>query len=263
MFRSKPINDAPPPEEPGALTDDDYWTSSRRPLSCLIFLLPLLGLYEVGVLWLGGSEPASYRNGADHWMRTALHEVGLVQVHVLPAIVIGLLLAWHLGGRYAWKVNRETLLGMTAESLLFALMLVVIGQLQSLAFAEINESTLPASTALASAGLSKVVSFVGAGVYEEVLFRLWMLPLCYAVFYVLFRSARWAAGTAILVTSVLFSLAHYVGPHGDAFSALTFSFRAMAGSFFALLFLLRGFGITVGCHAAYDLLVGILLVDHT
>ena len=263
MYRSKPLTETAPPDDSAALAEDDYWTNSRRPLSCLIFLLPLLGLYEVGVLWLGGSEPESYRNGADHWMRAALQEIGLVQVHVLPAIVIGLLLAWHLGGRYAWKVERETLLGMSAESLLFALVLVVMGQLQNLAFADTSDSTMPVSTAFGTAGLSKVVSFVGAGVYEEVLFRLWMLPLCYAIFFVLFRSAKWAAGTAILVTSVAFALAHYVGPHGDAFSALTFSFRALAGSFFALLFLLRGFGITVGCHAAYDLLVGILLVNHT
>jgi hypothetical protein len=33
----------------------------------------------------------------------------------------------------------------------------------------------------------------------------------------------------------------------------------LAGLFFAGLFVLRGFGITVGTHAAYDLLVGLLL----
>ena len=165
MLSLKTKSDPPPPsaDESPALVDDDYWTSSRRPLSCLIFLLPLLGLYEIGVLWLGGSEPASYRNGADHWMRAALQEIGLVQVHVLPALVIGLLLAWHLGGRYSWKVDRETLLGMLAESLLFALTLVVMGQVQNLAFAETNDASMPVSNALGASGLSKVVSYVGAG----------------------------------------------------------------------------------------------------
>ena len=55
-------------------------------------------------------------------------------------------------------------------------------------------------------------------------------------------------------------LARYVGPHGDPFSVMTFSFRALAGGFSSLLCILRGFGITVGCHAAYDLLVGLLLI---
>jgi hypothetical protein len=39
----------------------------------------------------------------------------------------------------------------------------------------------------------------------------------------------------------------------------SFVFRATAGVFFAGLFVVRGFGITVGSHAAYDLLVGILI----
>ncbi len=250
-----------PPTDDAALrtSEDDYWTSARRPLACLIFLIPLLGLYEWGVVWLGGDQAESFRNGADYWMRAGLQEIGLMHSHLLPAIVIGLLLVWHISGRYSWRVSRETLLGMSAESLLFALVLVVIGQLQNLAFMKYEQSYTAVSTSLGSGSLTKIVSFVGAGVYEEVLFRLWMLPACYALFFLLFRSPRWAAGTAIAVTSILFSLAHYIGPNGEAFSLITFSFRALAGTFFAILFLLRGFGITVGCHAAYDLLVGLML----
>jgi hypothetical protein len=62
-----------------------------------------------------------------------------------------------------------------------------------------------------------------------------------------------------LSTSFLFALAHHIGPTADAFNLFVFSFRAIAGMFFSAVFLLRGFGITVGCHAAYDLMVGALL----
>jgi membrane protease YdiL (CAAX protease family) len=62
-----------------------------------------------------------------------------------------------------------------------------------------------------------------------------------------------------LVTSLMFSLAHYVGPTAETMVLFTFTFRALAGVFFAALFVTRGFGITVGCHAAYDLLVGVLM----
>jgi hypothetical protein len=54
------------------------------------------------------------------------------------------------------------------------------------------------------------------------------------------------------------SAAHYVGPLGDTFDLYGFTFRAVAGLFFALLFLVRGFGIAAGTHAAYDMLVGLL-----
>jgi membrane protease YdiL (CAAX protease family) len=100
---------------------------------------------------------------------------------------------------------------------------------------------------------------VGAGVYEEVMFRLLLVPLAF-LFFRLFEFPRsLAAVMAAVSTSFLFALAHHVGPQADAFHLFSFSFRAAAGLFFACVFLLRGFGITVGCHAAYDLLVGILL----
>ena len=35
-------------------------------------------------------------------------------------------------------------------------------------------------------------------------------------------------------------------------------FRSVAGVFFSVLFVYRGFGIAAGSHAAYDILVGVL-----
>jgi membrane protease YdiL (CAAX protease family) len=63
---------------------------------------------------------------------------------------------------------------------------------------------------------------------------------------------------AVLVTSVLFSAAHYAGAHGETFDWFSFSFRFLAGAFFALLFVYRGFGIAAGTHALYDIFVGVV-----
>jgi membrane protease YdiL (CAAX protease family) len=65
-------------------------------------------------------------------------------------------------------------------------------------------------------------------------------------------------GGAVL-TSLAFAAAHYVGPLGDDWQLGSFVFRFLAGGFFAVLFLLRGFGIAAGSHAGYDILVGVLL----
>jgi hypothetical protein len=46
---------------------ETYWHRTRRPLPSLLFLLPLLTLYEFGVLWIGGHDPEALRNGADSW----------------------------------------------------------------------------------------------------------------------------------------------------------------------------------------------------
>ena len=62
---------------------------------------------------------------------------------------------------------------------------------------------------------------------------------------------------AIVATSLLFSAAHYqvFTASGYAFDWYSFSFRFAAGLFFAVLFVTRGFGIAVGAHAMYDILV--------
>src|SRR5262245_54810324 len=93
---------AEPPEH------DDYWSLARQPLHCLVFLLPLLGVYELGVLQLSGTANEAPRNGADYWMRTALQHAGLEHPHLLPAIVLGVLFAWQVAARHRWSVFPST-----------------------------------------------------------------------------------------------------------------------------------------------------------
>lgn len=240
-----------------SLPESDYWSASRRPLACLVFLLPLLLMYEAGVLLLGAGESPALRNGADYWMRAGLRACGLNQTLLLPGLIVAVLLAWQFWGRHPWTISRETLAGMAAESLLFAFVLVVLGQVQDLMFQ--RWLLLAIGPAEARRVFAQMVSFVGAGVYEEVMFRLGLLPLLFALLRALALAPRWAGLTAIVLSSLVFSAAHHVGPAAEELTAFGFLFRALAGVFFAALFMTRGFGITVGTHAAYDMLVGLLL----
>ena len=117
----------------------------------------------------------------------------------------------------------------------------------------------PLAAGIAEDGLfARFVAFCGAGLYEEVLFRLLLLPLLGWAFGRLGFAPLAASCWGLVASSVLFSLAHYVGPLGDSFAIYSFTFRFLAGMFFAILFQLRGFGITAGSHAAYDILVGLV-----
>ena len=208
--------------------------------------------------WFGKNDPEALRNGADYWMRGALSAVGLSSVWLLPLMLMFVLFSWHVLVRDPWRVRAGTMVGMLAESLLFACCLVAIGQVHSSVFGAMPEVKdlaigVPAST--------QIVAFVGAGVYEEVLFRLCLVPAAYGFFRLFEIPRRGSAISAVLATSVVFAVAHYVGPGADSFTLFSFSFRAMAGVFFAGLFFLRGFGITVGAHAAYDLMVGVLFAS--
>ena len=240
-------------------TADDYWISAQRPLASLAFLMPLLLAYEFGVVFLGSANVNSLRNGADYWMRAWLSTAGVTQGFVLPVLLIAVLLCWHIACKYPWRVRGHVIAGMCAESLLFAFSLVAIARIHDIAYLQLSaDSTLSITTNIAA---TRAITFLGAGVYEEVLFRLLLLPSCYALFRVCRMPRRISAVAAVICTSIIFAFAHYVGSGADEFTMFSFSFRALAGVFFAGLFLMRGFGITVGAHAAYDLLVGVLLAQ--
>jgi len=247
-------------------TPPSYWAVSRTPLTSLVFSLPLVLAYEGGVLWLGRGTP---RNGADVWLRQLLDACGFGAYFLLPALTIVGLLAWHHVEHDRWQFSPAVLMGMAGECVLWAMVLIGIARLQQqfwplemwpphLDAAEIRLLAAGAPAGLLHAALARVVGYCGAGLYEEVLFRLLLLP---AVAWLLGRLGSGtiaAAVWAILITSGLFSLAHYVGPLGDAFELYSFSFRLAAGVFFAIVFLLRGFGIAAGTHALYDLFVGLV-----
>lgn len=246
-------------------TPNDYWSDARTPLSSLLFLIPWIAVYEFGVLVMGQDQPDVVRNGADFWMRSALSQLGFANIFLLPAIVVIMLLASHIVRKNPWHVRFETLLGMLAESVLLAIGLVAVGQCHDIIFRHSAVGGVSAghgaSTAMLHAigPVTRAVTFIGAGVYEEVMFRLLLLPAAFLMFRMFEFPAKWAAVMSAVCTSFLFAIAHHIGPSSEALNLFAFSFRAAAGLFFASVFLLRGFGITVGCHAAYDLLVGVLL----
>jgi len=232
-------------------TEPGYWAISRAPLTSLVFALPLVLAYEGGVLLLGRGTP---RNGADVWLRQALDALGFGSYFLLPALTVLGLLAWHHVEHDRWQVRAGVLVGMVLECCLWAAVLVGIARLQGRLWPQFPPLMMaPGRDGL----LARVIGFCGAGLYEEVLFRLLLLPAVAFGLERLGASTAAAAGWAILATSCLFSLAHYVGPLGDAFDLYGFVFRTLAGVFFSLLFLARGFGIVAGTHAAYDLFVGL------
>lgn len=236
--------------------NSDYLRATRHPWPCLLFLLPLLAAYEAGVYYLGGGQPEVLRNGADNWLRQGLALAGLRQHFWTPALLLAVLAAWNYLRRHDRPGDLVGVLsGMSIESVGFALGLWgisrTLGPLVDYFGLELSmgPSTNPA--------LGQVVTFVGAGIYEEMLFRL----LLFSGLMALLR--RSSAGTSLAVTvaalasALFFSAAHHLGPYGEPFEGYTFLFRTVAGLYFALLFQLRGFGIAVGAHACYDVVVGV------
>lgn len=222
-----------------------YLLNSRSPLIGLVMVLPLLVLYNVGLL------VTDWRalNGADlvTWIlvetldRTGyLITQGVVIVAFLIAIgVLQRKRQFHLA-YYA---------PLLAESLVYAL------GMGTLILAVMREAHLLGGSPGEPMGLFTVLTIsAGAGVHEELVFRLLMIP---AIAWLLTRTAGLRPGLAVtlsvVASSVLFSLAHYLGP--ESFQLFTFAYRSLAGLVFAALFLARGFAVAVYTHALYDVYV--------
>ncbi|MFO0910535.1 MAG: CPBP family glutamic-type intramembrane protease [Isosphaeraceae bacterium] len=241
------------------VTRRSYWSVTRRPLPCLAFVLPLLLAYELGVVWLGGSAAESLRTGADAWMRRGMATLGLTDQWLLPvSLVVGLLL-WQAFTRSDWRFSPWSLLGMAGESLVLALVLVGLSRLLDLGFLVLERTGPPllaAGSSGASPWMTHLVGYLGAGVYEEMLFRLGLIPLFYLILRALQAPQVLASSAAVTASALLFSLAHHAGSPGEVFTWFAFIFRWLAGVFFAWVFVVRGFGVAVGTHTAYDILVG-------
>ena len=243
-----------------------YWSEPARPLMSLVFVLPMLLLYEAGTILLG---PEAARNGADVWLRHWLDLLGFSQHLLLPALVCGVLLAWHHTQRQAWQFTWSTYYGMLLESLLFGSLLLLVAEVQGRMLMHIDSSAVSCAAQTATPVPRGLVVYLGAGIYEELLFRLMLLPTLATALQM--AGMRWRGSwiAAVLISSVLFAAVHYrveltvlgyplVLAHGDAFEWFSFVFRFLAGLAFALLFVYRGFGIAAGSHALYDVLAVVL-----
>lgn len=242
-----------------------YWRASRAPRHSLLFALPLLLLYEVLAFALSGTELGQVRNGADVLLKSLFTALG--GRYGVTAFSVLLL------GAGAWLVIRDRRLrgpivarffaGMFLESLLYAMLLGgVTSALTSLLLN--GRLMLVAQPGSPQQGLesfalpTQLMISLGAGIYEELLFRVILVSGLAALARSVFKWRPVAAGVfAAVVGALIFSLFHYIGPYGDDLTLGSFTFRAIAGLLFSGLYLLRGFGIAAWSHALYDVFLSV------
>lgn len=234
----------------------DYARSTKHPWPMLVFLLPLLLAYEGGVLLLGGAQPDALRNGADAWLRWGLEAFGLNPMVVAPGLVAVTIFVWSL-----WRKDDRpkslggVCLGMLLECFLFAVALWGLshGLKPFLNFVGVPMHNGPRVDPI----LRRVITYVGAGIYEEILFRLVLFSGLALLLRLALVPKMFAVAAAAVISALLFAAAHHIGPYGEKMNTYVFMFRAMAGLYFAFLFQFRGFAVAAGTHACYDVLVGL------
>lgn len=229
-----------------------YFSAVRHPWPCMVFLIPLLGAYEIGVVALGGSQADELRSGVDLWLRQFLTANGVSLLALIPLSLIALLAFWSFVN---WKERPErvltSVLGIVLESIIFGLGLWMLCRNAPLLGERVG---IPAAI---DGTHSQALTFIGVGVYEEVVFRLMLFAgVAKLLRYVLVPGIA-ALPMAAIASSVAFALAHHLNVQSDPYIPLVFATRVMIGLYCALLFWWRGLGVVVGTHIVYDLLVGL------
>ncbi len=107
-----------------------YADASRQPLSILVFLLPLVVAYEIGLGLLLRSSEGVLTNKAHETLLRFFEEFGIAAsggLYLGGAAIIVVLLIWHLLTRDPWRIDPATPGLMAVESLLLSLPLIVLG----------------------------------------------------------------------------------------------------------------------------------------
>jgi membrane protease YdiL (CAAX protease family) len=201
-----------------------------------VLIFPLLLAYEIGVLFVGRV------NGADVVTRALFVLAGSRTMYMLLYACIALLFLLWIRREQRYRTLRlEIAAPVILEAAIYAF---TLGALITLVLDRLLGLSLSGNS---------VVAALGAGVHEELVFRLGLFAGFVALLEGLER--RFAIVLALVTSSLLFAAAHHLGVHGEPFTLHAFAFRALAGAAFGAIFWFRSLAHAVYAHVLYDLVV--------
>jgi len=235
-----------------------YWNLSRTPRYSITFALPLLILYEALAATLSRFAGEQMRNGADVMLRSLFIAVAGTRgpvIFVLCVIGVGVwLIARDL--RRSGRLEPRVFFWMVAEAVVLAAVFgIVIGNVTAKLLSPFTPLAIGSLQPSMGVGARLMLS-LGAGLYEELLFRVLLVSgLLLLARRVMGLAPGLANAFAVTLGALIFSAFHYLGPYGDPLRLDSFVFRTIAGLAFSALYVFRGFGITAWTHALYDIIV--------
>ena len=266
-------------------TRDSYLERTSRPLYGILFLLPFIVFYELGTILINTDllNRSQVRVVAFVWLQQWLGYLGYngkLAWIAPPLVVVLILLALQLTSRKPWYFQVKDVIPMAMECALMAIPLIVLSLfINNPPVPQEDMNQIAATAALRSARpllqagtgsvgpslLASLVTGVGAGIYEELVFRLILICFLMMIFQDLLGIGHGKAIVmSVLISAALFSAHHHVIfidgrlAQSAEFNLSAFLFRTMAGVYFAVLFAARGFGITAGTHACYDIIATVI-----
>ncbi|MFQ5495350.1 MAG: type II CAAX prenyl endopeptidase Rce1 family protein [Phycisphaerae bacterium] len=212
-----------------------------RPLDALVFLLPLILFYEAVSIVRGQHRVIAY-----DLMQRFFELFGHVGIWAPGVAVVAILLATHVASRRSWSISWRRVGWMYLEAAVLSIPLLLLNW----------QISLSALSGPMAARIDRIAMGVGAGIYEELVFRLILISLVVIVGVDILRRRRGpVAFVGIMLSSLAFAAHHYQPIGADAFELTSFVFRTVAGIYLAGVFWFRGYGPAAGCHAAYNVVL--------
>lgn len=233
-----------------------YFQSTHSLLYSYLISLPLLLLYEILIFIARPDSEQVVRISVDVWIKTLFSYVGQ-DVLSLTLIFVALLGIFVL---YRERHKLSTLKGsyfmtMLIEASVYAFVLALI---ISMTVSSLLQIAAPDTVASLSK-LEQLALSLGAGLYEELFFRVILVSLLLLLLKLFIDKKILRYGLAMFIAAFLFSLVHYVGELGDPFMLGSFLFRFLFGLALNAIYILRGFGMAAWTHAIYDIMVVVYL----
>ena len=228
-----------------------YFKNSRTLLYSYLASLPLLLGYEILLFMSQPSNEQMVRISVDVWMQSFIRLMGVnaTAVILLLVAIAGIFILYREREKFA-HLRPVFFVYIIVESLVYAM---VIGAATSTITAELTMFVSSGIDQLSY--LQKLSLSLGAGLYEELFFRVILVSAAIYILKKFFRQ-KWLVNTlAILSAAVLFSLAHFTGSMGDPFTLDAFVFRLLFGIALNIIYIWRGFSVAAWTHALYDIFV--------
>lgn len=210
----------------------------------------MLIIYELMIFSFNHSDIIGLRNGADILFRQFFGMFNVYGFYLVGFLVLtALLISYYFHNRQEknQQFNYQFFILMLLESVLFAFVMFIF--VEKIGSVLLLDGFAPGRKEL-------IVLALGAGVYEEFIFRVILISgFTFFLKDILRLHPVTSAVMAVVIASLIFSLFHYMGSLGDAFEIKSFLIRFVAGIFLSVLYVLRGYGITAYTHTIYDLLV--------
>ncbi len=275
---------------------DSYLERTSRPVYAIGFLLPFIVFYEIGAVLISTDVLDQHpgRVAAFMWLQDLFRYLGAGSRFTWiapPLAVIIILIGLQITSKKPWYFCLSDYTPMVFECVSLAVPLVVLSLLFNSPAASpdnVSQAGRDSPPALACAAqsppsspgrenaspghpdvgvprvhslMTDIVTGVGAGIYEELVFRLILICMLMALFQDLIgMSHQNSVVLSVMISAALFSAHHHVVwvdgglRRTDVVDWMAFTFRTIAGVYFAILFAIRGFGITAGTHAFHNII---------